>query len=387
MNLFGRAAALLADGDPRRASALTEHGEALREAGDLPAAGEVFARATLLARAGSDRAAEWRARIGAAEVRLWREPEGAAELAIDEGNAAIAALPDGEHEVLARAWMLLGDAALLRSLMAERWRTSQEALRHARAAGDRTLEVGIVQGSAPAILFGDTSVEDGMRYVDDVLARLGDVPGIRSFALHVKGHLRARRGEFAEAREAIESWRGHIKELGRTDANSAGCAYDVLTLAGDWAAAERVVREASETLERMGDRASRATTVAYLGVACFEQGKLDEAERWAALSAELGSSDDAMNEAIWRALRARLLAKRGERDEAAAEARRAVEAADRADYVELQGDARCDLAIVLGGGPEATQALAEAVARYERKGNRVSAERAQALWRGLSGAM
>jgi class 3 adenylate cyclase/tetratricopeptide (TPR) repeat protein len=386
-NLFGRAAALLAEGDARLATALVEHGEALRSHGDLAAAGEVFARAMALARASNDTTVEWRARIGAAEVRIWREPEGAAQLALDEGNGAIATLPDDEHEVLARAWILLSDAALLRSQMAERWRTSEEALRHARAAGDRTLEVAIVQGSAPAILFGETSAEDGMRYIDEVLARLGDVPGVRSFGLHVMGHLRARRGEFAEAREAIDAWRTHMKELGRVaqHANTAGCAYDVLALAGEWAAAEREVREGSETLARMGDRASRSTAVAYLGVACFEQGKIDEAERWAKLSAELGASDDTMNEATWRSLHARVLAARGERGEAVALARTAVELADRTDYIDLQGDARRDLADVLGGGPEAVRALDEAIARYERKGNRVSAERARALRMRIAG--
>ncbi|HEU5287764.1 MAG TPA: hypothetical protein VFV20_05125, partial [Candidatus Limnocylindria bacterium] len=386
-NLLGRTAALLAESDPRLASALVEHGEALRQLGELPLAGDVFARSIALAHAVNESAVEWRARIGVAAVRIWREPEGAAQLALDEGNAAIAALPDDEHDVLARAWILLGDAALLRSQMAERMRTSEQALRHARAAGDRALEVEIIKNLAPAMLFGDVSVEDGMRYVDDVLARLGDVPGVRSFGLHVMGHLRARRGEFAEARQAIEEWRGHMKELGRIaqHANTAGCAYDVLSLAGDWSAAEREVREASQTLERMGDRASRSTTVAYLGVACFEQGKIDEADRCATLSGELGASDDAMNEAIWRSLRARVLAARGEREEAVAQARKAVEVADRTDYIDLQGDARRDLAIVLGAGPDGVRALDEAIARYERKGNRVSADGARALRLRMSG--
>jgi hypothetical protein len=74
-----------------------------------------------------------------------------------------------------------------------------------------------------------------------------------------------------------------------------------------------------------------------------------------------------------------------EHDEAVAESHAAIAAADRSDYIDLQGDVRCDLAVVLGGGPEATRALDEAVARYERKGNRVSAERARRLRRELSG--
>jgi len=61
-------------------------------------------------------------------------------------------------------------------------------------------------------------------------------------------------------------------------------------------------------------------------------------------------------------------------------ARKAVAASEQTDALDAQGDAYADLAEVLslaGRPKEATEALEQALARYERKGNVVMAQRAQ----------
>ncbi len=84
---------------------------------------------------------------------------------------------------------------------------------------------------------------------------------------------------------------------------------------------------------------------------------------------------------LWRQVRAKVLARRGEQAEAERLAREAVAIGETSDYLDAQGDAHGDLAevLLLGGMPaEAGAALAEALARYERKGNLVAAARLQA---------
>ena len=84
---------------------------------------------------------------------------------------------------------------------------------------------------------------------------------------------------------------------------------------------------------------------------------------------------------LWRQVRAKVLARRGEHAEAERLAREAVAIGDETDMLNAQGDANADLAEVLllaGRADEAVAALEQAVERYERKGNLVSAQRARA---------
>ena len=81
---------------------------------------------------------------------------------------------------------------------------------------------------------------------------------------------------------------------------------------------------------------------------------------------------------LWRQVRAKVLARRGEHAEAERLAREAVAIGEETDMLDAQGDAYADLAEVLslaGRPKEAAEALEQALARYERKGNVVMAER------------
>ena len=83
---------------------------------------------------------------------------------------------------------------------------------------------------------------------------------------------------------------------------------------------------------------------------------------------------------LWRQVKAKVLARRGEHAEAERLAREAVAIGDETDMLDAQGDAYADLAevLLLAGKPdEAAGALEQALERYERKGNLVSAERAR----------
>jgi tetratricopeptide (TPR) repeat protein len=285
--------------------------------------------------------------------------------------------------VLARAWFLIAETQLMHAQGKEQSAALEHALAHARQSDDAILEIDVVTRSVPPIVFGPVSVQDGIRHVDLILEQMGEIPAVQNIALHLLGHLRARLGQFDGALEALTTWRAHFRELGQElqYAVTAGCVWDVCSLAGDWDEGERALREGYAILEQMEEKSFLSTNAAYLGEALLQQGRFDEAERYSAISEELGASDDLVNEAAWRALRAKVLVGRGNFAQAESLARRAVEIAASTDYLDVRAATWLDLAEVLRAArrPEHETAASEALALYKLKGNIVGAARANAI--------
>jgi class 3 adenylate cyclase/tetratricopeptide (TPR) repeat protein len=383
VNFLGRALGLVPVGELRR-RLLAELGEALTKAGDLARAEKVLEEAAKLAQAAVDARVEWLARLQLAMLRIRLAPEGAAALALREAEAAIAAFgADSDHVVLAWAWSVIAEVHNLHSQAVEQQVALERGIHHAREARDLALEVELVTRSAPPIIFGAVPVEEGLRYADRIRERLGHNPAVQALALHIEGHLRARRGEFEGALAAMHEWRSRFHELGQetTYAWTAGCVWDVCSWAEDWETGERALREGYEILEQMGDKAFLSTVAIYLGDALYRQGRLDEAERYNEIGEELGATDDLLNEAAWRALRAKVLAARGDLDSARTVAREAVEIAAETDYIELEAETRLALAEILREAEESDWAAeaGRSAELYERKGNLVGARRAKGL--------
>jgi tetratricopeptide (TPR) repeat protein len=379
-NLLTRAVELAPDG-PLRRRLLCDLAETLIETGDVERARVLLSEALAVALAAHDGHVEWLARTLQATTRVTTEPAGEEHLA--EVRSAIAARePYGDHDVLARAWRLAAEVHLLRAEALEQTGALEHAIAEARAAGDVALEAQLVIQSVPPLLFGPVPVEDALAYVDRVLES-SSLPSLESFALHVRGHMWARRGNFDRALEAIEQWRRPLPELGQelAYATSAACVWDVCSLAGEWARAEPALRAAYETLERRGERGFRSTLAAQLGECVLRQGLIDEAEQWSLLSEELGVEEDRVNEAWWRSLRAKAHAARGDLAHAEELAREAVAIMVLTDHLEPTADMWLALAEVLQarGSSEAPAAAREALDRYKRKGNLVAAERASTI--------
>jgi uncharacterized protein HemY len=94
------------------------------------------------------------------------------------------------------------------------------------------------------------------------------------------------------------------------------------------------------------------------------------------------SADDVVSQVGWRSVRARVLAQRGDVEQAESLAREAVALADATDGPEIQAGARVALAHVLQGSgnpDERAQLLEEACELYEKKENTVLAERTRSL--------
>jgi class 3 adenylate cyclase/tetratricopeptide (TPR) repeat protein len=382
IGFFSRAASLVAVDHPLHRQLLVGHGEALLERGDYAVSIAALEQAVAAARAAGDEHVEWRARLLIADGRTSLGPSDSVGAALTEARAAVVdATRRRDDVVAAHAWLLIARIAFYEGRLADQREALDQASRHARAAGDRELEVSVLRPWGPHILFGDVSVDEGLRRLGEIGAVVGGDPRMEGFFQHILGHLRGRTGDHAQSRALIAGWRRRTLELGQEVmyASTADCIWDVSVLAEDWAAGEAALREAIALLEARGDTSVRCTVEAFLGDACIRQGRFDEAERYARLSAEHGAPDDVLNEILWRRVLAVALAARGERDTAIVTAREAIARADGSDYFEARADARLALARALGPGDEAARTLEEAIAIYERKGNVVMRDRTRGL--------
>jgi tetratricopeptide (TPR) repeat protein len=184
---------------------------------------------------------------------------------------------------------------------------------------------------------------------------------------------------FDAARDLISQAKAVREELGlEVSSHSFTGAGVVELLAGDAAAAERELRPACELLERIGELGYLSSAAPLLVDALFVQGRDEEAlrltERWT--PERLTVPEDADAQVGWRRVRAKLLARRGDLDEAERLGREAVTIASTADYLDLRANAFADLAEVLhlaGKPEESTAAAQEAIRLYEQKGNIVAA--------------
>jgi tetratricopeptide (TPR) repeat protein len=153
----------------------------------------------------------------------------------------------------------------------------------------------------------------------------------------------------------------------------------VETLADDLPSAERKPRLALEIFEGANERSAFSSGTALLAHALCDQGQYAEAEELTRQSKEAATADDAWSQIPWRSAGAKVLAHRGELDQAEAFAREAVGLAAETDLLNIHGDALLDLAEVLRLARRTGEAaeVAEHAARlYRKKGNVVSAERA-----------
>ena len=323
-----------------------------------------------------DRIAELCAGIMEGVFCLFLQPEGATEklaMLLDE------ALPEfedaGDDVALSVAYNGLGQVANMHGKMDLLLDAYERAAAHAKRGG--TYE--FLHWRASGRLWGTTPVPELLAWLDEQEAR-----GVRHPSLD-KGRLLALAmlGRLDEARSIMTDAQTKAADRGNRFAVAnalAGSSMQLALLAGDPAAAVDSGSEAMRLYDELGERSAGSTTAARLAYAFYELDRLDDAESWAVRAAELGASDDAMMQMLWRQVRAKVLARRGEYAEAEQLAREAIAIGQDTDMLDAQADTYADLGevLVLDGKPnEAAVALEQALERYERKGNLVSAQRAQ----------
>jgi tetratricopeptide (TPR) repeat protein len=132
-----------------------------------------------------------------------------------------------------------------------------------------------------------------------------------------------------------------------------------------------VLRPACDELRELGDTAILSLEVAELAEAYYELGRFDDADEAVGESERLAQHADVSPQVTWRRVRAKLLARRNENDEALRLVTEAIDRAQHASALELLGDAYRDLAEVeriVGRTDRAREAFAQALTAYDQKG-------------------
>jgi tetratricopeptide (TPR) repeat protein len=187
-------------------------------------------------------------------------------------------------------------------------------------------------------------------------------------------------GRFEEANAAFDRCRQLIHELGDPVRAKISTQVDgeALRLEGRSEDAERLFRSMIDTLDAMGETGFNSTSCALLAHTLCDQGRFDEAEAFVERSRELAAEDDFASQASWRMAQARVLADRGEVEDALRLADEAVAINVQTDYLSWQGDGLEVKGMVLetaGRDDDARGAYEESLDRFERKGNVVAADR------------
>jgi predicted ATPase len=392
-NLLRRAANLLPADDRERLELLPDLGEALMEVGEFAWAETFLDEAVDAASAAGDARLKANAVLTRLLVRhhtvddleAWRQE-------VDrEANGAIARLANDEaaHAVLAKAWYLLGFVHGIVLRYGDAAAAVQQAVEHARLAGDRTLEGRSATAYTQAALHGPTPVPDAIARSERLLSQGFANRRSEAYVLCVLAHLRAMEGDFDEARDLYKRARELFEELGVAVLAAATSMESsaVEMLAGDPVRAEQELRRDYETLVGMGEKFFLPLLTALLARSVLAQGRHEEAAEIAGRASELAAEDDIEPQALARSVRARILASEGKLDEAERLAREAVTLMRRTDAPTKQGDALMDLAEVLvkGGQIRAAQAVVEESKRlYERKQSAIARARAEAILAELS---
>jgi class 3 adenylate cyclase/tetratricopeptide (TPR) repeat protein len=380
-NLLRRAAALLPEDDRDRLELLPSLGEALIDTGE-------FAWAQIFLEQASRHASEARlaarARIVAVRARQHStDPTGWSEEAVREARDAVPIFEQaGDDGGLAASYRLLASAHGTACRYGDAAAAAQAAVEHATAADDGRQRRWASSQYAITATYGPTPVEQAVPHCEAILAQSDGDRRTEGLTMSLLARLEAMRGDFDRARSLSSRARTTLDELGRSVVASStsldSCGVDIL--AGDPAAAERNLRRDSEALSEMGETYLLSTIAAELARAVVLQGRDDEAEELTVTAEELTAEDDIASQALWRSVRAKVLARRGDLKAARRMAIDAVELLRRTDAVVTLGDALLDLGEVLescGDLAEAHHAFEEAVLLFERKGNVVAAASAR----------
>src|SRR5215213_388632 len=380
-NLLRRAVELLPAEDEGRLALLPVLGEALTEIGEFPWAQLFIDQAVEAAeRRGDDRLAA-EAALALLMLRRHTGSDGNfMETVLGEAQQAIPVFEQaGDDAGLAKAWRLVMNVHGTAYRFGDVVSAAARARHHARRAADVRQEARAAAGEVMAAFYGPTPVPDAIALCEEILdQRLGD-RRLESITMCLLAQLRAMQGDFDVARELYSGARAMREEMGATllAAYTALDAAMVEMLAGDPEAAERELRRQHDVLERLGETYLRPTVAAYLARVLCVLDRFTEAEEFARIAEQVAAPDDVESQALWRSVRASLLAHEGQLAEAIELAEAAADLLEPTDGVLKQADARvvvAEVALAARRHEEAERAAEAALALYEAKGNEVAAE-------------
>jgi predicted ATPase/class 3 adenylate cyclase len=379
-NLLRRAATLLPAQDSDRIALLPNLGEALTEVGEFVVAQVVLDEAVDGATAAKKLPLLARAELMRLLLKAHSSPPEEWSGQLESDAAAIVEVLEeaGDNAGVAAASRLLSVAYAAAGRMEESADVAARAIEHAALAGDERQRRIAASHYAQVATYGPTPVEEAIANCEEILDHTEGDMRTQGIVTGLLGRLEAMRGDFERARWLYNAGRAVLQEMGQSVAAAStsldSCAVEML--AGSPAAAERELRRDYEVLSEMGEKVLLSTIVGELARAVYARGGYDEAEELSRTAEELAAEEDVVSQALWRTVRGKILAQRGDDRAARALAEEAVELLRPTGELVLQAEALLDLAEVLelsAGTAGARRALDDALALFERKGNVVSA--------------
>ena len=312
-------------------------------------------------------------RLRAGDPESWRAEAG------PEIDAAIAEFEQAADDAgLAKAWRLLAWSHGTACHFGSAAEASERALEHARLAGDTRQQTRAATAYAAAALFGPTPVAEGIERSEQMVEAVSGDRQSEGILLALLASQLAMRGEFERARELSRRGREMLEELGIgvEVASVALEAWRVEMMAGDVEAAERELRRGYELLQEIGERYFLSTVAGLLGQTVYLLERFPEADELGRLAEELATDDDVDTQALWRCVRAKILARAGSFDDAEALVREALDILAPTDAVLFKFGALLDLAEVrrLAGRDGVREIFVEARDLAEAKGSPVLAD-------------
>jgi class 3 adenylate cyclase/tetratricopeptide (TPR) repeat protein len=337
---------------------------------------EALRRADLLtetAHAAGNRLAELSGRVMAARFRCFLDPGETNRLAavVDEALPLFEAADDQLGMYLSS--FALGHVRNMRGQIDASLEAYDRAAVHARAAG---LQDEFVGWRASKRHYGTTHASELLPWLDEHEPRQGRNHWLQAYRAGALAML----GRIDEARETVATMRSELADRGGGASLATMlviAASEVELVAADYARAAELAAEACKLHE--ADAAEGflfAGAAEMLAQALYGLDRLEEADTWAKRAGALAAGDPSSTHG--RPVEAKVLARRGEHAAAVRLAREVIEILASTDVLNEQGNAFTDLADVLllaGREGDAVAALEQALERYERKGNVVSAER------------
>ncbi|HSS36234.1 MAG TPA: hypothetical protein VLR93_08155, partial [Patescibacteria group bacterium] len=383
-NLLTRTAALLRPDDPARGPLLIDLGLALLNIGESLRADAALDEVEALADASGDRLMR-----AHAVVQRWLGSDGThgrmAEARPDALDALARFEAAGDELGQARAWRLLSEIEWAEGHGAASEAANTNDLAHARRSGrprEATEAYCILSG---ILNTGPISVADGIAHAEAILEREAGNGPVEGWLCHGLAHLRARRGEFAEARALAARSDASLLRHGQSyeAAIQSELWGDLELLAGDAPAAVLVLKAGFEITERSG-RPS-LMLAAFLSQAAVAANQPAEAEA----AADQAIAGGGWIRAIAQGALGRVRAGQGRLAEAELLTAEAVAYFEQTDFLTFRARACLDRADVLrrsGRWADAVAAATLARELHRRKGSDLEADRAELVLRELESA-
>jgi tetratricopeptide (TPR) repeat protein len=289
---------------------------------------------------------------------------------------------------LAAAENLLGHALGREGRTEESFAALNRALAHAEAAGDQVMRRDVIGFIAMRLCEGSTPAGEAIDRFEEFRSSSRNDPVLDTWLRRCFALVLAMAGRFDEARMHILA----TSVLDTADQtilslSSRWLVANAKELAGDPAGAKQELVAAFRNMRDArgdGSEARALRAAAELALLCCDQGDWHEAAEYLSYGRhvdELEPVGGKMYFPLRLAARGRVAAQRGELAEAVELAERAVEVAERSDWLNIR--ARTWLALAEGrqanGQPvEAEAAVATALRLYEAKGNVAAAARLRA---------